>query len=489
MPALHPVSETPHRAIIYIRQSIKREESISLELQESVSREYCARRGYVVADVVPDRITGQKWEKRPGVQEVMRRVLAGEVDRVIIYRWSRISRVRLHQAQAIHLIEQAGAVAESATEPFDTKTAAGEFGRDMMLDFAVFQGKLIGEQWREAHDRRRNNGLPHCGGQRYGYTYLGGRYEIDPGEAEIVRWMYCEYISGRGFNSLSAALNKRGVPNKRGRQWHYSTLTRYMDSGFAAGKVWQWIGRSQPIYLDGTHDSIIKSETWDSYLRVRRGRVDMPPQTIEPRYPLAALIRCGDCGSAMHSCKGGSGKTGHTYQCGRWRATGTGRCVTITRARAEGKVLDWLRDYAIDIEAAATADTASERVRVRSRADVDVLEKQIREVDRQLKELRRHLLEDRIDESEYEEDAGDLKAQRESLRERQQVATRDAEAMPAHPVRRIALQLIEHWDILPVAERRELLRKLIRRVEIHPAEKRYGRASVLVVPVWAPPDD
>ena len=39
------------RAVLYLRQSTFREESISLELQEMAGRDYCSRKGYTVVAV------------------------------------------------------------------------------------------------------------------------------------------------------------------------------------------------------------------------------------------------------------------------------------------------------------------------------------------------------------------------------------------------------------------------------------------------------
>lgn len=51
---LAPVPETPPRAVPYLRQSIAREESISLALQERACRDHCLARGYEVAAIESD---------------------------------------------------------------------------------------------------------------------------------------------------------------------------------------------------------------------------------------------------------------------------------------------------------------------------------------------------------------------------------------------------------------------------------------------------
>ena len=50
--------------------------------------------------------------------------------------------------------------------------------------------------------------------------------------------------------------------------------------------------------------------------------------------------------------------------------------------------------------------------------------------------------------------------------------------MDAGPV---AAGLLADWDVLPVAQRREALRRLISRVEVTPGRP---RATIRVVPAW-----
>lgn len=472
------------RAIIYTRQSLKKEESISLELQEAVCRDYCARKGYTVIDVVSDQKTGQVWEKRKGIQRVMKTVQAGLVDRVVLYRWSRISRVRLHQAQAIYAIEQAGVELESATEPFDTQTAAGEFGRDQMLSMAVFQGRLIGEQWTETHERRRRNGLPHGGGRRWGYIQVGGGYHIDPDLAVIDRWRYTEYIGGRGFPSLTAELNRRGIPNAYGRPWNVEGLTKSMDSGFSAGLLVTNTdaSRSDLVWIPGAHPAVIDDQVWQAYRRARTHRHTMPPATVEPRYPLTGLVFCADCGYAMYPTSE-AGASGANYVCGRYRSRGIGRRVQTRRSLVESAVLGWLAAFAADVDTSSEAAQAGDRIRLRAHVDASIAAREIADIDRQLTMLTRKLAQEVIPEKAYIDARDELMAERGEAQKKLDLAA-DAGDAPRQPPKDIAIRLLENWEILPVRSRRTLLAQLIRGVLVLPSPGAPRPAPIWVVPMW-----
>lgn len=486
--------DRPLRAVIYVRQSMKNEESISLELQEEICRSFCMRCGYTVVAVIPDQKTGRAWIKRKGIREVMRMVAAGEVDRVILYRWSRISRRRLHQAQAIYLIEEeAGALLESATEPFDTKTASGKFGRDQMLSFASFQSDLIGEQWAEVHDRRRGQGLPHCGGRRFAYVMDGGRYEPDPGLVEVDRWRYAAYLDGDGFEKIAVELNRRGIPNAKGRPWNSVTLANTMDSGFSAGLVAQDVLIGQRRWIPGTHQANITQDTWVEYLRLRQQRATIPPQVIEPRYPLAGLAKCGDtnCGKALlarsKSGRGVPAVPGYYYRCENTRQHASGRPVSVIRGELEKKVLRWVRRFASDIDAGAKAVDETGRARLRAQIDVDKAAREVAAIDRQLARLmvQRAGEEDIVPESAYVAARDELLAQRATAQATLDAAAHEAASIPTGIPRQVAVQLIEDWDVLPVRARRDMLAKLIRVIRVTPLDQDGEHCAVQIVPVWS----
>lgn len=493
---LEAVSDSrPLRALIYVRQSLKNEESISLELQEEIDRAYCARQGYVVLDVIPDQITGRKWEKRKGIKQVMQMVMAGEVDRVVIYRWSRISRVRLHQAQAIYLIEEAGAQLESATEPFDTRTAAGKFGRDQMLSFAAFQGDLIGEQWTEVHDRRRGDGLPHCGGKRFGYIYDRGEYTPDEALAETDRWRYQAYIDGMGMRAIAAELNRRGILNARGRPWNDTALAEGMDSGFSAGFIPIGVAAGQLDWLPGKHAANIEPDVWQAYRAARKRRATVPPRVLEPTYPLTGMVRCGDlgCGAALRICsKSEPGKKsvpGYYYRCTNRLQPGVGKPVGITRARLEADVLGWLRELADDVDAGAAAADETKRAKLRAKINLDAASREVARIDRQLTRLTlQRAADEEMPEAVYTAARNELLAERATAQGKVDAALHAAD-LPERPPREVSIQLIRDWDILAVRARRDMLAKLIRVILVHPPTQKHGPSTTEIIPVWAPPTD
>ncbi len=476
--SIHSERAATSRAVIYVRQSIAREESVSLEMQEASCREYAAKRGYpVVATIADEGVSGLKWEKRPGVQRVMGLIADHSADVVLLWRWSRLSRQRLHQAVALDTIERAGGRVESASEPFDTATAGGEFGRDVMLAAAHFESRQKSEQWKEAHTRRINLGLPSRGGDRYGYDRDTDTYT--PNEhATVLAGMYRDYIAGVGFTTIAARLNAAGHRTRAGNLWSSDAVARLLDSGFAAGLIAAGT-RTHATHTSGAHTAVITPATWTAYRGARQARAGVPPRSVTPAYVLTGLIVCGDCTSPMWATALGRG-TGYGYVCSRWQRTRGCRCVTVSRTKAETTVLAWLATVADDVDAAAIIEGHRATVTRRDDADAVKAERQLDTTRARLAKLTLGWTEGLIPDGAYATARDELTHLEEQLLVRSSKARRNATVtrLPAAP---IARGLLAEWGTLPLAERRELLGRLITRVTVHrpPAA---GRVTVTVEP-------
>lgn len=480
------------RAVIYVRQSIARDDSVSPELQRTACTDHCTRAGYSVVEVVEDLgISGRTW-KRPGVQQVMTMVEARDVDVIVLWKWSRLSRSRLDWAVATDRVEQAGGRIESATEPIDVSTASGRLARGMLAEFAAFESERIGEQWKEAHARRRRLGQPAQGGGRYGYQIDDvGSYSPHREQGPLLVGMYEAFISGQGNASIARDLNTAGHQNRLGRPWSRTTVRVLLDSGFAAGLLVSGRG-ARATWVPGGHPPLITADTWTAYQRARRGRATTAPRLIEPRYSITGLLRCGDCGSAMHATHGGKRRTdgswvnGNTFVCARWRTTGEGRCVTMTRNAIETTVQQWLTALGDDIDAAASAEAATATRRAAAAVDARTHARRVTELDRQLTELTRLLLDGTIPETAYATTRDQLTTERAAAHQQLLDAETTAAGTAGADTAALARTLLATWDELGVRVRRDLLAALLRHITIHPPATPHGRARCTITPSWAP---
>lgn len=461
----------------YIRVSKEREEGISPEIQLAAITDYCRGRGYQLVETLTDLdLTGRFWRRRQ-VEAAVTMIEAGTVDVLVVWKVSRVARNRKDWAIAVDRIESIGGRLESATEQVDTTTSTGRLARGMLAELAAFESERIGEVWKDVHAHRISRGLPSRGGQRFGYDRDGDTYTPNA-DGPVLAGMYRAYIAGTGFTTIAARLNADGHRTRTGALWTSDGVARVLDSGFGAGLISRGT-RRRATHTTGVHPAVITSDEWAAYLAARRVRAGLPPKVATPAYLLTGLIVCGDCGSPMWANRLGVA-AGYGYVCSRWQRSRGCRCITITRAKAETAVLDWLRHVADDVDTAAhlqaqrvTATRSSDAAATRARQQLDT-------VRARLAKLTLGWTEGLVPDGAYT-DARDELARRETeLVARVERATADATVtrLPAQPVVR---GLLDDWAVLPLEQKRAMLGHLITRVRVlRPVDG--GRVTVEVVP-------
>lgn len=458
---LRPVPDTPPRAVLYLRQSISRDDSISLELQEIAARDYCLRQGYhVVAREADPGISGRTW-KRPAVQRVMAMIEEGRADVIVLWRWSRLSRSRKDWAVAADRVEVAGGRIESATEPNDP-TAAGRFARGVMTELAAFESERIGESWKEVHQSRLARGLAPNGSPRFGYVFdkADSIHKPHPVDGPALTSAYERYVAGESFYAIVETFNARGLVTIKGGPWSVRSLQRCMDHGFGAGMI-RWGDQ----LVAGVHEALVGPELWQSYLDRRATARSRPPITRRSQYLLSGLVRCGKCGAGM---TGQPHPLGPKFRCNRSKMYGKAGCpgAYINMSVLERRVRAWLEEVRDSVDAAAEAVDRSAAVRLSADAEARRLAAAVGRVDAALQRLTVQLAEELVPESAYQAARDELLGKRSGLVDRLEEVGRTVRRPVADPAS-TAGDLLESWEEgLSVEVRREMLRALIEKIVV-----------------------
>lgn len=412
---------------------------------------------------------------RPGLQSALTAARAGEIDRLWVLTLDRFDR----DTGALRVFDEVTALGvELWTEAgrLDIDSAEGYLSTTMQLAIARYQRDRIGKAWKQTHQHRLERGLPHSGKPRAGYVYdAEARIHVpDPMTGPAIGDAYRRYVHGEPVLSLVRWLNDERIPTASGGQWYDRTLRRVLDSGFAAGILLHG-GQEYP----GAHAPLITRELWDEYRACRDGRREQHNTERSP-YVLSGLVKCGRCGSAMSA--GRYGRAGRTrYACRRGAETGAHTGGIVSAAVVEAAVLDWLAGIADQVNASVDLAKVVASARTRREVDAAALRREVAALEDQAGALVKHLVSGRLTEPEFDQAVAANRREQDDLRAalaRAQVdAVRPTAAMPS----RVAADLLADWDLLTVTARREVLRRLISRVEVttgHP------RATVVVVPRW-----
>lgn len=458
------------RAALYLRQSTYKEESISLELQETACRTYAEQRGYEVVAVEADPgISGRTWN-RPGVQKVMGLLEGKDADVIVLWKWSRLSRSRLDWAVAADKVETAGGRIESATEAIDVSTSTGRLARGMLTEFAAFESERIGDTWKEAHARRVRNGLPHTGTPRFGYNYSRETgYVLDAETGPVLRRLYLDYISGVGFMKLSRTTSALGGPIEA------ASVKRMMDSGFGAGLL-----LSRGEHVAGAHEPVISMDEWKAYRMARKGRVGRPRAEESP-HTYSGIVRC-ECGALMtgNAYTARNGQRTAKYNCTSYRSSGE-HTNAVVAPRVDVAVVSFLEGVASRVnevaekEAAGTKPLKQLDARPKIMAD---LSKNASRID----SLTLKYLDGDVSKEVHDRLSAKLHEEKDELEYRLSYL----ESKKTGPVpSKLAADLLSHWEAMPPEVKREILGRLVDRIEVSlGGGGRWNPKEIRVIPAW-----
>lgn len=511
----------------YIRVSTWKEEKISPELQRASIEEWARRTGRHIVDWVEDLdATGRNFKRK--IMRGIERVEGREAVGIAVWRYSRFGRDRTGNAINLARLEHVGGRLESATEQVDATTAIGRFQRGMILEFGAFESDRAGEQWTEAHEYRRGNGLPATGRHRFGYVWhprripdpdrpgqwimQQERYEPVLDLADLINDAYLGKIDTSNpetFRSIAAAWNAAGARTVRGSLFDGSAVRQYMDSGWAAGmlrlhdrtcKCRKYSTCRRYSYVRGAHPAIIQPETWDLYLAHRAETKQRPPRARIPSYALTSLIAHGHCRHNLTPNSAylrGEHVPGYTYRCPHAAATSGHGCpgVYVTRTAVEKDVLDWLdlERHAEEIDAlpsteqqpAARTDPRLSAIRDRAR-----IEEELAKVTSAFARLAadRAMDPDAMTPEVYEAARRRIAERESTLRAARDRAAGDASTPTRADVIPLVTGLLATWKAMDPPEQNGILRSLIRRVVVHRVERPGKRAGsrIEIHPVWEP---
>lgn len=135
---------------IYVRTSTEKQET-GLEAQLMACKDYCAREGITNFQIFADDDESGSKESRPEFDRMLAAIDRGEIDTVLVYCLSRLSRLTLQSLMLAAQLHARGVGLKSCSEPVDLETPEGRLMFAILAAFAQFQ--------REDIVRKVNNGL------------------------------------------------------------------------------------------------------------------------------------------------------------------------------------------------------------------------------------------------------------------------------------------------------------------------------------------
>lgn len=290
------------RCAIYTRKSTNHlldRDINSLTTQREICRAYIKSqqyRGWVeVPRAYDDGGHSGSGLERPALAKLMHDIEAGEVDAVVIYKIDRLTRSLLDFVRLIEIFDLQGISLVSVSQAFDTSDSMGRMILNVLLTFSQFERELIAERVRDSIRTRKRHGRVHGGLPPFGYESTEAGLRIVEDEAEIVRFIFSEFIRTERYTAVMNAVreaglcstvkySKRGIP-RGGTPIGPGTVHGIIRSPIYVGEI-QGQGRT----YQGQHEAIISRETWEAAKAISAARSKKPPDAKRTNHFLAGLL-------------------------------------------------------------------------------------------------------------------------------------------------------------------------------------------------------
>jgi site-specific DNA recombinase len=316
------------RVATYLRISTDEErQPYSLEAQaERLSGYIAVQSGWRLVLTHSDRMSGKQLD-RPGLQQALHDARAGRYDLLLVFKVDRLARSVSGLAKVLEELDTAGVAFRSASEPFDTTTAAGRMMVQMLGVFAEFEREMIVERTRMGLARKAAKGEWTGGRPPFGYRYdPAGRLLVpDQGQAAVVARIFGLYVHrGLGSAAISNLLNDDGQTTGRRCRWTPHAVLDVLRNPTYVGRL-PFNGET----YRAAHSRLVDQATFERAQAVmaERGESWHARAANAGTYLLTSLLRCQRCGHGFVGTAA-HGKAGiyRYYTCYVRQRHGTARC-------------------------------------------------------------------------------------------------------------------------------------------------------------------
>ena len=357
------------KVCIYTRISTDEEnQPTSLHSQRERLEAFCkTQEGWRIVAHKQDQSTGTKLD-RPGLQAALDLARSGQIDMLLVYRVDRLSRKVRQLAQLTEELDSLDIVLKSATEPFDTGSAAGRMMLQMLAVFAEFEHATIVDRISAGIERRAKEGRWFGGRPPFGYTFSSEDRVLvpDPVKAPVVQRVFDLYARKRlGTRTIAQQLRDEGAPAPSAG-WGHPAVHWIINNPTYVGKI-----RWRDKVFDGVHEPLVDEFTFAKAQAIMRERGEHAKRRGNASdFILSGLLRCGKCGKAyIGMSANGNGGRYHYYACSGRQKYGPKACdgERLPREKIEDAVINQLaalyRDEQVIGDALTRANADAERRR------------------------------------------------------------------------------------------------------------------------------
>jgi site-specific DNA recombinase len=316
------------REVIYCRISDDAEGlGIGVGRQEADCRQRIERDGMrLVAPPFIDNDRGasrHSRKPRPAYRAMLAMAERGELDVIVAYSNSRLTRRMSEFEELVKLAESGVRIMTVVSGDDDLSTADGLMVARIKASVDAAEADRTSERVRRQNADKIQRGEWLGGPRPFGWK--DDASAIEPTEAEMIRQGAEHVLDGGSVGQLVREWNASGVTTARGASWRHVTINRVLTRWRNCG-IYEHRGKVLPD-VEPTWESIL---TLDQVERLRAILNDPRRENAAgyaPVHLMSGIARCGKCGHVLKS--GAVRSRGKTYRMYRCSGPGCGLAILI----------------------------------------------------------------------------------------------------------------------------------------------------------------
>jgi site-specific DNA recombinase len=292
---------------LYARLSKKRKTpdnpkglSENVEIQIAEDQAYAEDKLWSVVLVTSDDdISASKYstKPRPGYNELVAAVMAGQIEVIICTEMTRLYRRMEELLDLIKLAEttRLRAIWTTDDEGYDLSTPEGIHRAIAAVNNAMLESAKLSRRQKRKKAAQARAGRPSGGGRPTGFEQDG--ITLRPDEVAYLVEAKDRYLAGETMRDIVRDYFHRGILSPYGKPWQIENFQRVLFNKRYIG-VRVHNGTEYPALWP----AIFTSNEYDRMVARRDGRRALYPgkgRGISRRYLLTGLLYCGLCGTAM----------------------------------------------------------------------------------------------------------------------------------------------------------------------------------------------
>lgn len=220
-------------AVIYARYSSERQSEQSIEGQLRVCNEFAERNGLRIVGTYIDRaMTGTNDHRAEFQRMLSDSDSPQEWEIVLVYALDRFGRNSVEIAINKQRLHKNGKILISATQRTSqnidgSQNLDGIILENVMIGLAEYYSAELSQKIRRGQNESREKGTFVGGGIAYGFKVENKRVLVNEDEAEAVRYIFQQYVSGKIAREIVSALHERGLTH-RGKPFRNNAIYKIL---------------------------------------------------------------------------------------------------------------------------------------------------------------------------------------------------------------------------------------------------------------------